>query len=462
MFSGDTSRNISEGGYGNAGEHPERLRSGEERGVSPISSNYGHSHPQGGGSASGNNVDACAPAQERSSLVSLPPKAKNSRPKGGIASEREADASAKSERVYPEGIVAPEKVKTRPSPPYLLGGVNSQKGKLPLKQYDGAVGIDWLQGTIPVEYSAFVYDYISKMCGTDPEIFDWGRFCYQRHCVWHPFGIKMFWDTDPDKSEMHRGRFTIQLTGQSLQDFHADSLFKFIRDLAFLFEFKATRLDLCFDDYRKIKMPHELIEIAEQGNFTGFKRWKPEQERRISGEYISDGMYFGSRGKNGSGRFLRCYDKNLESLGEIDSVRWEVEFSKQKANLAFRKIIEMRDLETFGGMIGALIGGSINFVNRKGKNLERMEILDWWQVIQNILGNVKLRNPKRIKSIEKTVSWLETSVSASLKKVHMAMGEENFEDLIDEMLKTAQLRKYQTAQVKYYWNKKDNCRNRVT
>ncbi len=428
MISGGTlPTNISEGGYGSAGEQPERLRSGEEGGVPPSP-------------FSAHNVRTASPSN------SLPPKAGNSRPEGGTVSAGETRL-----RRYPDGIFDLRSQAKPPSPPYLIGGDNCQKYNI--ADFDGTVGLDWIQGTVPLEHSAELYDYFSKMCGGSPEIKKWGRFRYSRHCVWHPYGISMYWDIDPETRSLHRNRFMIQLGGESLKVFDADSLYRLVKDLHDFFEFSATRIDLCFDDYEKIMLPHQVAGVAEQSNFTGFKRWKPEQERRVSGEYLSDQVRFGSRGKNGSGRFLRCYNKNLESGGEINSVRWEVEFSKVHAKLVFEKLCEAQDIETFAGLIGAIIGGSIDFIDRKGTHLDRMQRLEWWQRIRNILGCVKLRNPRRIKSIDNTVGWIETSVAGSFEKVRRAYGSRRFGEWLDNKVLGRALNKEQRAQVRDYWDK---------
>ncbi|VGO21713.1 hypothetical protein [Pontiella sulfatireligans] len=87
---GGTSRNMSEGGYGNAGEHPERLRSGEENDVSPLFPEHSQS--------SETSVTKSGSLLERSSPVSLPPEAKNYRPQGGTTGER-----AIKQRLLPHG-----------------------------------------------------------------------------------------------------------------------------------------------------------------------------------------------------------------------------------------------------------------------------------------------------------------------------------------------------------------------
>ena len=420
MISGGTlPTRLSETGYGSAGEQPERFRSGKEGGVPPFSS----------------------------SSNSLPHNAKNSRPQDGTSGR-----IAFRER-YPSGIFALHGDSRAPSPPYLLGGDNCQKKKFECENFSGSVGIDWLQGTVPIEKAALLFDYFSEMCGGKPEIFKWGRFRYDRHCEWHPYGITIYWDVDSENRLSHRNRIAIQLTGQSLNAFGADELFQLFRDLNETFEFNATRLDTCFNDFEKIKMPHEVAKIAEQSNFTGFKCWEPKQKRRVSGEFLNDGIYFGQRGKNGSGRYLRCYDKALESKGEMDCVRWEVEFTKQTAKTVFEKLCSAPNLETFAGMIGMIIGGSIDFVNRKGTHLDRMQRLDWWQRIIDILGCVKLRNPQRIKSIDKTKEWLETSVAASIKKVQVADGADNFEEWFSNLMKSANLNKRQQAEIRDYHDK---------
>lgn len=420
ILGGTLPTNNSEGGYGSAGEHPERLRSGEEGGVPPASFFV---------SGSPSN--------------SLPPNAGNSRPQGGTV-----PASDTAESGYPEGFPPLVSAVEVPSPPYLLGGDNCQGSKSPIE--NGTVGVDWLQGTFPAERLPSLYDYISKMCGCTPEVMQWGQMRYDAHCVWHPFGIKLFWDTTAQKQMMHRNRATLQLSGVPLSTFSPTQIFKFMQTLHSVFEFSATRIDLCFDDFKKVMLPHEVAEEAGKGNFTGFKRWEPKQARRVSGEYLSDGIGFGMRGKNGSGRYLRCYDKTLESQGEIDAIRWEVEFTKETAKQVFQTLVSAENIALFTASISALIGGSINFVDRKGTHLDRMSRLDWWQTIIDLLGCVKLRNEKAVQTIESSIQWVERSVASTLLKVEKAIGERPFKRWLDRLRETAPLNKEQEAQVRVY------------
>ena len=237
---------------------------------------------------------------------------------------------------------------------------------------------------------------------------------------------------------------------EPLKTFSPTQLFEFMKTLHAVFEFSATRMDLCFDDFKKIMFPHQVVQEAEKGNFTGFKRWEPKQARRVSGEYLSDGIGFGLRGKNGSGRYLRCYDKTLESQGEIDAIRWEVELTKETAKTAFLALVIAEELALFTASIAALIGGSINFIDRKGTHLDRMSRLDWWQDIVNLLGCVKLRNETAVQTIESSIQWVAKSVASTLLKVEKALGKRPFDRWMDRLRENAPLNKEQEAQVRVY------------
>lgn len=365
--------------------------------------------------------------------------------------------------VYPEGIVqalppadaAYSGAARDSAPPILIGGINLHDNKYDLVEHTGVIGIDWLQGTIPVERTGLFFDYMSQCCGTTPEIKPYGLYRYDRHVVWHPFDIKMFFDSSTERcNDVHQGRCTIQMCATSLSCFDADQLFQLVGDLVKFFWFKSTRIDLCFDDYERIIVPHELVEVAKQGNFTGYRRFEHLAPQKINGEMEGDTLYFGRRGKNGSGRFLRCYDKALETKGELHSIRWEVEFSKDRAGAVCFQLAMAQNIEEFAGLIASLIGGSIDFVDRQGIHLDRMERLDFWNRIVSILGAVKLRNPKRIKTVEKAKAWIEKSVIPSVEMLRKALGDEDFYEWIEDEIKTAKLSKYQRRVISEYWDKK--------
>jgi DNA relaxase NicK len=187
-----------------------------------------------------------------------------------------------------------------------------------------------------------------------------------------------------------------------------------IKDLARLKDWSASRVDLCADDFEKAVTPKMARLQANKGNFSGFKRhgWV---EQWLSGKTLGATHSFGMRGSKGSGKYLRIYDKWLESDGEIDSVRWELELSGKMAKTAFAYLAGCDNPEDYVGKIAKYIGGSISFVHRTGeKNLERLKVVGWWAKIVRELGSAKLTVKRTKPGLEKSKEWFEHAVSKKL------------------------------------------------
>ena len=316
-----------------------------------------------------------------------------------------------------------------------------------------SISVDWLQGTIPFERMDLLFSYLSDLCETQPEIYNHGLMGYQCSAEWHPFGIKVMWDAERVARNFHANRICIQLTGQSLAGFPPSSLMQFMHDMSVKFWLKCSRIDLAFDDFEKIIRPAEVAEYANQGSYKGFRKHRPVIEQRRDGELLGEGIYFGTRGKSGGGKYLRCYGKDIESNGETDSIRWEVEFSKEKANRVFFDLAMAQNLPDFATMISLFIGGAIDFIERgsSGK-YSKIDRLAFWEQILHHLGAATIRCPEPDGSIEKTIGWFERSVYPSMEKVRRAIGDDQlYQQLLDGM-EGAKLSELQTNQIRVHWN----------
>ena len=335
------------------------------------------------------------------------------------------------------------------APPTLIGGVNEKSiGKMDVGDRKRSIGIDWIQGTIPFTKMDSLFLYLSEMCGSAPESYNHGFMGYQAAAEWHPYGIKVLWDLDTENRLRHGNRIVLQIGGTGLGCFPAASLYQFCRDLCTRFFFKATRVDLCFDDYEKIITPMEVSEFAKEGSYKGFRKHRPILEMKSNGEIVGDTLYFGTRGKNGGGKFVRFYRKDLESGGEVDSYRWEVEFSKDKANDIFFKLAMSFDITEFATNIAMFIGGAIDFVERGGRpDLDR---LAFWEQILDSLGSASLRSPKSEQSIETAMEWVEVSVTPSLEKIRRAIGDDRYYEWLMNRMEDVELRKKAMEQVATY------------
>jgi hypothetical protein len=116
---------------------------------------------------------------------------------------------------------------------------------------------------------------------------------------------------------------------------------------------------------------------------------------------------------------------------------------------------QQEDLEAFASVVAGLVGGSIDFIGRRGgeKNLRRLGRLEWWSRVLERLGSVVLRNLKRVRRVEKSREWIETSVSASLGMIRKAVGEREYWEWLEAIVDTGvgNLKKFQEDVVSQYW-----------
>ena len=72
-------------------------------------------------------------------------------------------------------------------------------------------------------------------------------------------------------------------------------------------------------------------------------------------------------------------------------------------------------MECFAVCCGALIAGSITFVHRNGdKNIDRLELYDWWEEIVKSLGVLSVRIAKKKNTLTGMMEWTERQVAPTL------------------------------------------------
>ncbi len=106
--------------------------------------------------------------------------------------------------------------------------------------------------------------------------------------------------------------------------------------------FKATRLDIAIDFYDRPDLIEQITTSCDLGELCHARRYTPVSTHSNQ-HLIAHGINIGARGKNGSGRYLRVYDKSLEQQrGEPGSwVRWEAELSDDVAAASLREILSV-------------------------------------------------------------------------------------------------------------------------
>ena len=274
-----------------------------------------------------------------------------------------------------------KKLKMGKTPRTVIRGVSSQ--------VLNEVGIDWLRISCPRQYLKPLKTFLDFHFGASSQD-GRGLFSYDSRYIWLNKGT-LNYDLDIKRSDnVHGGTVCLDLPGRVMQEIEQTDLHLFLIGLR-IFHPKCTRIDVFFDDYNRNITPSEMHNIIKNKDFSGFRRSQIKQQ--YNGECLEhDEIDFGRRGQNGSGQYLRIYDKALESKGKKNCIRFEVEFTGERANKVFDKLSHVTSVDALATLCGALIGGSIRFVHRNGdKNITRLDVYDFWKKILKFLGSVVIR-----------------------------------------------------------------------
>lgn len=196
---------------------------------------------------------------------------------------------------------------------------------------------------------------------------------------------------------------------------------------------KFTRIDICLDDYEKELDPDVMLMSYRQGNYANFQALSVVQAFD-KGQYSGFTIYLGAAG---SEKRLRFYDKSVESKGELDCYRLELQLRADSANTVVRSITDAafqmeEHMEVMPQFLASLVVGSVDFVDRveddrREKNLDRCERLQWWQSFIDRVGNsMRLSIPRPRKTLENTLDWVNRQVQVTLALIHDVVGERGF------------------------------------
>lgn len=311
-------------------------------------------------------------------------------------------------------------LKNGKAPRNVIRGVNSQK--------KNEIGVHWLRISFLRRYLPEILSIVDKFFGDSTQD-GYGLYSYDSRFSWSN-GSALYYDLSCDRADLlHNGKMTLDINGKSL-DSIGDIQFFFNEFLPF--NSVCTRIDAFFDDYRRLIIPNELNEITEKKDYSGFRQvhYKVSREpvpKKNETKIVHDEIDFGRRGQNGSGKYLRVYDKNLESKGEKDCIRWEVEFTGKRAEQVFQKLCLTRSIDSFATLCGSLVVGSIKFIHRNGdKNISRLDVYDWWQEIIDLLGEVVVRIPAKESDMAGMYHFIYKQVSPTL-----ACLRDTFKDDVD-------------------------------
>jgi hypothetical protein len=295
--------------------------------------------------------------------------------------------------------------------------------------------IDHLSGVFPEPTLRVMVRYISRFFGT-PTPRDLGFNGYAKSIEWPKLAM-IGWT---------EGR----ASGESFLRIHGDGMAVIGDRLLDLFsslyrmQFRPARIDLALDDHSKKLLPLKSVHRAgENEQFIGPRTYDPRRPKK-DGKLKGETYYFGSRGKQGSGCYLRFYDKELESDGLVKSNRMEPEFSDEKAWELWAEMRKCKSLAALQNVCAHAVVGTIGFVKKEGAHghRDRMSLLRWWKRFLAAVGGILIISPPRSKpKLQDTVEYGRDAYAFSLGKFLLVMeqqGQDGFQ-MVRDYLRMARL-----------------------
>ena len=269
-------------------------------------------------------------------------------------------------------------------------------------------GLDWIRCTAPAEFLEQLTDWGKVRFGDHFEEqsgFSW----YGSTRTWAG-GLRIGYQQRGDVGD--KGTCCVELSGATLGRFLPAERVEMLRELLEL-GCKATRTDLAVDVIAEhVRLVERVGTSCFEGKLCGARTWRPVVEFGPGGECVGQTVYIGKRGRDGSGRYLRCYDKGLET-GELPANRWhrlELECTGDVARDVARAVVNAAagDVE---GMTAALVVGAVSFRDGvKRRCWSEREECAWWREFKAGIVGSKFVQRKRTPSLDGRLAWLRRAV----------------------------------------------------
>lgn len=335
-----------------------------------------------------------------------------------------------------------KKMATNLTPPR-YNGINTGVAEKDKQKKGLSFKVDWLSFTVPMtlDQKSDNRFWILSRLGYDLENFEEVNGINFYNSGYSYGGYVKIYFNDPQKPLQKGTHMTVNyiFTGVGCTDLGERiesrwlELFNWLKEVGVSFR----RIDIALDDFNSpplVDFPKLEYKLDNREFISSKRRYNFVKDVATNGEIQGETCYFGKRSRSSTGStMLRVYQKYLQmvyakneagqmpipALMSQSWIRWEIEFSKEKA-------VAMIDLMLEKGAVAdayyGVLADIITFVKpTKGKNgkvladKHKWEVSDWWQTFINEAKKAKLQDPKKTYDIESALSWVKFSVMPTLQ-----------------------------------------------
>ena len=173
---------------------------------------------------------------------------------------------------------------------------------------------------------------------------------------------------------------------------------------------KPVRIDTVLDDYDRVVDMATIYESVKSGELVSHARHRSWIDEGSVGSYVDTGVGI-SIGRRTSRQYLRIYDKNLESKGECDAIRWELESHDEAAVAMVARLV----LDDWSTVIASKLVSFVDFreIDSDSNTTRRTRVAWYEQLVSGARKAVGYIWTVPRTALD-TLNWVKRQVAPSL------------------------------------------------
>jgi hypothetical protein len=199
--------------------------------------------------------------------------------------------------------------------------------------------------------------------------------------------------------------------------------------------FYATRFDWAIDDFDRKLQISVLHQSCRDGSMSGARNYTYMSSARVGGKDVGESLYLGSAS---SDKLVRIYDKNAESKGEINSIRYEVQWRDDLAQAALLVYCQAGASGDTVLVLSKKGVGAVRFIERVSEVASRCPLVLWYQEFVDRVGGIEKHSVSRLQTtITDKMRWVTRSVVKTLALIYSWSGFQNAEWWLTQQIRDA-------------------------